>query len=82
MAPHLQQPKTAALNGVILQMFNHGGMGDAFGLWLLLEKRSGGLRGRNDFGGLALKSLRYSAEPQGIRPVFIAGDTRTERLRQ
>jgi NADH-quinone oxidoreductase subunit M len=45
--------KTAALNGVILQMFNHG-LTAATLFWFvaLLEKRSGGLRGLNDFGGL------------------------------
>ena len=53
MPPHLQQPKIAALNGVILQMFNHG-LTAATLFWFvaLLEKRSGGLRGLNDFGGL------------------------------
>jgi NADH-quinone oxidoreductase subunit M len=45
--------KTAALDGVVLQMFNHG-LTAATLLWLvaLLEKRSGGLRGLEDFGGL------------------------------
>jgi NADH-quinone oxidoreductase subunit M len=45
--------KAAALNGVILQMFNHG-LTAATLFWFvaLLEKRSGGLRGLNDFGGL------------------------------
>jgi NADH-quinone oxidoreductase subunit M len=45
--------KTAALNGVILQMFNHG-LTAATLFWFvaLLEKRTGGLRGLNDFGGL------------------------------
>jgi NADH-quinone oxidoreductase subunit M len=45
--------KTAALNGVMLQMFNHG-LTAAMLFWFvaLLEKRSGGLRGLNDFGGL------------------------------
>jgi NADH-quinone oxidoreductase subunit M len=44
---------TAAINGVILQMFNHG-LTAATLFWFvaLLEKRSGGLRGLNDFGGL------------------------------
>jgi NADH-quinone oxidoreductase subunit M len=43
----------AALNGVILQMFNHG-LTAATLFWFvaLLERRSGGLRGLNDFGGL------------------------------
>jgi NADH-quinone oxidoreductase subunit M len=45
--------KAAALSGVILQMFNHG-LAAATLFWFvaLLEKRSGGLRGLNDFGGL------------------------------
>jgi NADH-quinone oxidoreductase subunit M len=45
--------KTAALNGVILQMFNHG-LTAATLFWFvaLLERRSGGLRGLNEFGGL------------------------------
>jgi NADH-quinone oxidoreductase subunit M len=45
--------EAAALNGVILQMFNHG-LTAATLFWFvaLLEKRSGGLRGLNDFGGL------------------------------
>lgn len=45
--------KTAALDGVILQMFNHGLTASAlFWFVALLEARSGGLRGLNDFGGL------------------------------
>lgn len=45
--------KAAALNGVMLQMFNHG-LTAATLFWLLgyLEQRAGGLRGINDFGGL------------------------------
>jgi len=45
--------KSAALSGVILQMFNHG-LTAATIFWFiaLLEQRSGGLRGLNDFGGL------------------------------
>ena len=45
--------KTAALDGVMLQMFNHG-LTAATLFWFVafLEKRSGGLRGLNDFGGL------------------------------
>lgn len=45
--------KAAALDGVILQMFNHGLTASVlFWFIALLEKRSGGLRGLNDFGGL------------------------------
>ena len=45
--------KAAALNGVILQMFNHG-LTAATLFWFvaLLERRSGGLRGLDEFGGL------------------------------
>lgn len=45
--------KVAALNGVMLQMFNHG-LTAATLFWFvaLIEKRSGGLRGLDDFGGL------------------------------
>lgn len=45
--------KAAALNGAFLQIFNHG-LTAATLFWFLglLEKRSGGLRGLNDFGGL------------------------------
>jgi len=45
--------KAAALNGVILQMFNHG-LTAATLFWFvaLLERRSEGLRGLNEFGGL------------------------------
>jgi NADH-quinone oxidoreductase subunit M len=51
--PGLATEKVAALNGVFLQMFNHG-LTAATLFWFvaLLEKRSGGLRGLNDFGGL------------------------------
>jgi NADH-quinone oxidoreductase subunit M len=45
--------KAAALNGVFLQLFNHG-LTAATLFWFLsfLERRSGGARGLNDFGGL------------------------------
>jgi NADH-quinone oxidoreductase subunit M len=45
--------KAAALNGVFLQMFNHG-LTAATLFWFLslLERRSGGVLGVNDFGGL------------------------------
>ena len=49
----LTAEKYAAMNGVFLQMFNHG-LTAATLFWFvaLLEKRSGGLRGLDDFGGL------------------------------
>jgi NADH-quinone oxidoreductase subunit M len=49
----LTAEKYAAMDGVLLQMFNHGLTAAAlFWFVALLEKRSGGLRGLNDFGGL------------------------------
>ena len=49
----LTTTKIAALDGVILQVFNHGLTASAlFWFVALLEMRSGGLRGLNDFGGL------------------------------
>ncbi|MEI8291368.1 MAG: NADH-quinone oxidoreductase subunit M [Verrucomicrobiota bacterium] len=45
--------KAAALDGALLQMFNHGLTASALFLFLsLLEKRTGGLRGLDDFGGI------------------------------
>ncbi len=45
--------KAAALNGVILQMFNHGITASALFCFVgFIEQRSGGLRGLEDFGGL------------------------------
>jgi len=45
--------QTAALNGVILQIFNHGITAAAlFAFVAFIERRSGGLRGIDDFGGL------------------------------
>lgn len=45
--------RAAALDGVLLQMFNHALTAAAlFWFIALLEKRSGGLRGLHDFGGL------------------------------
>lgn len=51
VAPALQ--KAAALDGVLLQMFNHG-LTAATLFWFvaLIEQRSGGTRGLDDFGGL------------------------------
>jgi NADH-quinone oxidoreductase subunit M len=49
----LTAQKYAAMDGVLLQMFNHG-LTAATLFWsvAMLEKRSGGLRGLDDFGGL------------------------------
>ena len=82
MMPAFATAKMAALNGVILQMFNHG-LTAATLFWFvaLLEKRSGGLRGLNDFGGLR-KVVPGLLRTDGYRPVFVAGPARTERLRR
>ena len=52
-APGTQLSQTAALDGVVLQMFNHGLTAAAI-FWFLsfLEERSGGQLGIHDFGGL------------------------------
>jgi NADH-quinone oxidoreductase subunit M len=51
--PAAQASQAAALNGVILQMFNHGITAAAlFWFVAMMQLRSGGLRGLNDFGGL------------------------------
>ena len=45
--------QAAALNGVILQMFNHGLTASALFYFVgLIEQRGGSLRGLDDFGGL------------------------------
>ena len=45
--------KASALNGVILQMFNHGLTAAAlFWFVAMIEERTDGVRGVNDFGGL------------------------------
>jgi NADH-quinone oxidoreductase subunit M len=52
--------KSAALNGVLLQMFNHGVTAAALFCFLsFLERRSGGLRGLTDFGGLRTAAPVY-----------------------
>ncbi|MDR3749862.1 MAG: NADH-quinone oxidoreductase subunit M [Terracidiphilus sp.] len=48
-----QASQAAALNGVILQMFNHGlTAASLFWFVAIIQQRSGGHRGINDFGGL------------------------------
>jgi len=51
LTPSIEQ--AAALNGVLLQMFNHG-LTAATLFWFvaMIEERSGGLRGVEDFGGV------------------------------
>src|ERR1700751_4276482 len=53
MGGSLGNERAAALDGVFLQMFNHA-LTAATLFWFIamLEKRTGGLRGLNDFGGL------------------------------
>jgi len=49
----LATEKSAAMNGVFLQMFNHGLTAATLFMFVsFLEQRTGGLRGLNDFGGL------------------------------
>jgi NADH-quinone oxidoreductase subunit M len=49
----IQASQAAALNGVILQMFNHGLTAAAlFWFVAMIQFRTGGLRGIDDFGGL------------------------------
>lgn len=49
----VQTSQAAALNGVILQMFNHGiTAASLFWFIAMIQERSGGLRGIEDFGGL------------------------------
>ncbi len=52
-AVNFASEKAAALTGVMLQLFSHGITAAAlFWFLALLERRSGGLLGLNDFGGL------------------------------
>ena len=49
----LEIEKAAVFNGVLLQMFNHGlTAATVFCFLCFIERRCGGLRGLNDFGGL------------------------------
>ncbi len=59
-APEIE--KAAALNGVFLQMFNHG-LTAATLFWFvgMLEARGGGARGLTDFGGLRKICLLYTS---------------------
>jgi NADH-quinone oxidoreductase subunit M len=53
ISPAAQASQAAALNGVILQMFNHGVTAAAlFWFVAILQQRTGGHRGIDDFGGL------------------------------
>ncbi len=49
----VETSQAAALNGVILQMFNHGITAAAlFWFIAMMQERTGGIRGIDDFGGL------------------------------
>ncbi|HEY3628007.1 MAG TPA: NADH-quinone oxidoreductase subunit M [Terracidiphilus sp.] len=49
----METSQAAALNGVILQMFNHGITAAAlFWFIAMIQERAGGIRGIDDFGGL------------------------------
>jgi NADH-quinone oxidoreductase subunit M len=51
--PRLAAEKAAVFNGVLLQMFNHGlTAATVFCFLSFIERRTGGLRGLNEFGGL------------------------------
>ena len=51
--PRLAAEKAAVFNGVLLQMFNHGlTAATVFCFISFIERRTGGLRGLNEFGGL------------------------------
>jgi NADH-quinone oxidoreductase subunit M len=58
----MQASQAAALNGVILQMFNHGITAAAL-FWFIsmIQQRSGGLRGIDDFGGLRKPAPVFAA---------------------
>jgi len=50
---HPENDRAAAMNGVLLQIFNHGLTAAALFCFIgFIERRSDGLRGLNDFGGL------------------------------
>lgn len=52
-APEFATEKAAALNGVFLQMFNHGLTAATLFMFVgFIEQRTSGIRGLNDFGGL------------------------------
>ena len=69
----LTPEKFAAMNGVFLQMFNHG-LTAATLFWFIamLEKRTGGMRGLDDFGGLR-KVDPSLHRPHGNRAVLSLG---------
>jgi len=75
-----QASQAAALNGVILQMFNHGITAAAlFWFVAILQQRTGGHRGIDDFGGLR-KPAPVLAGLMGIA-LFSSLDCGPERVR-
>ena len=70
--------KYAAMNGVFLQMFNHG-LTAATLFWFvaMLETRSGGLRGLDDFGGLRKVAPVFTGL-YGNRLVLVVGSARPQ----
>ena len=73
--------KAAALNGVMLQMFNHGLTASALFYFLgLIEQRGAGLRGLNEFGGLR-KAAPVLCGLDGHHPLRLLGVARSERFR-
>ncbi|MEI9967698.1 MAG: proton-conducting transporter membrane subunit [Terracidiphilus sp.] len=77
-----QASQAAALNGVILQMFNHGITAAAiFWFIAMIQFRTGGLRGIDDFGGLR-KPAPVFRRAHGHRAFLVARLARPQQLRQ
>jgi NADH-quinone oxidoreductase subunit M len=72
--------QAAALNGVILQMFNHGLTAAAlFWFVAMMQQRTGGHRGIDDFGGLR-KACSGAGRSDGNCALLVAGTAGTEQL--
>ena len=72
--------QAVALNGVILQMFNHGVTAAAlFWFIAMIQERSGGHRGIDDFGGPAQAGAGVGGT-DGNCAVFVAGAAGAERI--
>ena len=55
--PAWDRERSAAMSGALLQLFNHGiNAALLFGVVALIERRSGGRRGLDDFGGLRARA--------------------------
>jgi NADH-quinone oxidoreductase subunit M len=80
-APEFATEKAAALNGVFLQMFNHGLTAATLFMFVgFIEQRTGGIRGLNDFGGLAQNDSGV-LRVDGHRVVLVARVAGVEWLR-